>query len=74
GNITIPAGASLDDLKKELQGNLAAQKQQVSYQSAQIKKQKSFTLFKTSTRNFIAAIISSFCLFAFFWRTWGFIE
>ncbi len=73
-NATVPPGASLADLKQELQTNLAKQKQRVSDEAAKVQGQKRFNLLKTSTRNILAAIIATFCLFALFWRTRGFVD
>lgn len=74
GNVSFPAGASLPDLKQQLRSTLASQKKQVSEQGAKLMADKRFNLLETGFRNVMAAVIASFCLFAFFWRTRDFVD
>ena len=74
GNVSFTAGASLDSVKQELRNNLASQKQQIPEQAKQLKGQKRFNLMEAGFRNIMAALIASFALFVYFWRTRGFVE
>ncbi len=73
-NVSFPAGASLPNLKQQLRSSLASQKTQVSEQGAKLIGDKRFNLLETGFRNVMAALIASFCLFAFFWRTREFVD
>jgi hypothetical protein len=68
-NASIPEGSSLADQKARLQADLRSRQDQVAQQAQTARRERKFALLKSSSRNFLAALVAAFGLGFMVWNT-----